>query len=174
MERFVIIVNGWKPLSIITKRSILDIAAALDPPLWSAKSRQTTDQEKRLFAQAGNITGWYWKQIILLFTCSQIYLLALLLCSPLRIFRVDQSRWVLSFPRLMTLHVSWNRVCCFCKLTYFVEIYIVRKCSCFGHSFFLTYCFFATHQITTPEKYLFLSFVFHFNRENFCKRKTTQ
>ena len=29
MERFVIIVNGWKPLTIITKRSILDVAAAL-------------------------------------------------------------------------------------------------------------------------------------------------
>ena len=33
MERFVIIVNGWKPLTIITKRSILDVAAALGPPL---------------------------------------------------------------------------------------------------------------------------------------------
>ena len=33
MERFVIIVNGWKPLTIITKRSVLDVAAALDPPL---------------------------------------------------------------------------------------------------------------------------------------------
>ena len=28
-----IIVNGWKPLIIITKRSILDVAAALDPSL---------------------------------------------------------------------------------------------------------------------------------------------
>ena len=33
MERFVIIINGWKPLTIITKHSILDVAAALDPPL---------------------------------------------------------------------------------------------------------------------------------------------
>ena len=33
MERFVIIVNGWKPLTIITKRSILNVAAALDSPL---------------------------------------------------------------------------------------------------------------------------------------------
>ena len=33
MECFVIIVNGLKPLSIITKQSILDLAAALDPPL---------------------------------------------------------------------------------------------------------------------------------------------
>ena len=30
MERFVIIVNGWKSLTIITKRSILDVAAVLD------------------------------------------------------------------------------------------------------------------------------------------------
>ena len=33
MEHFVIIVNGWKPLTIITKRSILDVVTALDP-LW--------------------------------------------------------------------------------------------------------------------------------------------
>ena len=33
MEHFVIIVNGWKSLTIITKSPILDVAAALDPPL---------------------------------------------------------------------------------------------------------------------------------------------
>ena len=32
------IVNGWKPLTIITKHSILDVAAALDPPLISGES----------------------------------------------------------------------------------------------------------------------------------------
>ena len=48
MERFVIIVNGFQSLTIITKRSIcrlllsvyysiLDVAAALDPPLNSNK-----------------------------------------------------------------------------------------------------------------------------------------
>ena len=35
MERFMIIGNGWKPLTIITKRSILRVAAALDPALRS-------------------------------------------------------------------------------------------------------------------------------------------
>ena len=30
---FVIIINGWKPLTIITKRSILDVAVALNPLL---------------------------------------------------------------------------------------------------------------------------------------------
>ena len=33
MEYFVIIVNGFQPLTIITKSSILDVAAVLDPPL---------------------------------------------------------------------------------------------------------------------------------------------
>ena len=33
MECFVIIVNNLQPLTIMTKRSILDVAAALDPPL---------------------------------------------------------------------------------------------------------------------------------------------
>ena len=33
MEGFVITVNGWKLLTIITKRFILDVAAALDPRL---------------------------------------------------------------------------------------------------------------------------------------------
>ena len=37
MERFVIIVNGFQPLTIITKRSILDVAAALDPPLVDSR-----------------------------------------------------------------------------------------------------------------------------------------
>ena len=34
MEHLVIIVNGWKLLTIITKSSILDVAAVLDPSLW--------------------------------------------------------------------------------------------------------------------------------------------
>ena len=33
MECFMILVNDCKPLTIITKCSILDVAAALDPPL---------------------------------------------------------------------------------------------------------------------------------------------
>ena len=38
MERFMIIVNGWKPLTIITKGSILDFAVVLDPPLSLLRS----------------------------------------------------------------------------------------------------------------------------------------
>ena len=33
MEHFVITVNGFQPLTIITKRSILDVGAALDSPM---------------------------------------------------------------------------------------------------------------------------------------------
>ena len=33
MEHFVIIVNGWKPVTIIKKSFILDVTAVLDPPL---------------------------------------------------------------------------------------------------------------------------------------------
>ena len=33
MEHFVMIVNDFQPLTIITKPSSLDVAAALDPPL---------------------------------------------------------------------------------------------------------------------------------------------
>ena len=33
MERFVIIVNGFQPLTIITKRSNVDVSAVLDPLL---------------------------------------------------------------------------------------------------------------------------------------------
>ena len=34
MELFVIVVNSLQSLTIITKRSILDVAAVLDPNLW--------------------------------------------------------------------------------------------------------------------------------------------
>ena len=37
MERFAIIVNGFQPLTIITKRSILNVAAVLDPLLSRKK-----------------------------------------------------------------------------------------------------------------------------------------
>ena len=39
MERFVIIVNGFQQLTIITKRSILGVAAVLDPSLITSLLR---------------------------------------------------------------------------------------------------------------------------------------
>ena len=41
VELFVIIVNGFQPLTIITKSSTLDVAAALDPPLVTVKQIST-------------------------------------------------------------------------------------------------------------------------------------
>ena len=46
-ECFVVIVNGWKPFTIITKRSILDVAAALDQPLML--TRVTNMQWRRRY-----------------------------------------------------------------------------------------------------------------------------
>ena len=37
MERFVMIVNGFQPLTIMTKRSVLDVAAVPDPTLKPIK-----------------------------------------------------------------------------------------------------------------------------------------
>ena len=48
MECFVIIVNDWKPLTIITKHSILDVAADLDPPLSFHSSILTFVFQERL------------------------------------------------------------------------------------------------------------------------------
>ena len=41
MECFVIIVNGWKPLTIVTKHSILDVVAALDPLLMLIREKES-------------------------------------------------------------------------------------------------------------------------------------
>ena len=60
MERFVIVVHGFQSLSIITKRSIFDVAAVLDPHLrlncidfahifaifLSSKTRDSIQQKK--------------------------------------------------------------------------------------------------------------------------------
>ena len=39
LEGFVIIVSVFQPLTIITKRSILDVAAVLDPPLINSNDK---------------------------------------------------------------------------------------------------------------------------------------
>ena len=54
MERFVIIVYGWKPLTIITKRSILDVAAVLDPPLFIS-----TQKRRLLYIYSNKIISFF-------------------------------------------------------------------------------------------------------------------
>ena len=51
MEHFVIIINDWKPLSIITKRSILDAAAALDPSLDSDRYSEGFSEDLATFTK---------------------------------------------------------------------------------------------------------------------------
>ena len=48
MEHFVIIFNGWKPLTIITKRSILDAAGVLDPRISVHEDQLAHDCNKAL------------------------------------------------------------------------------------------------------------------------------
>ena len=61
---FVITVNDWKLLTIITKHSILDVAAALDPPLGSlehyVKSVQIRTRKNfgfGHFSRSGTLSG---------------------------------------------------------------------------------------------------------------------
>ena len=54
MERFVIIVNSFQPLTIITKRSILDVAAALDPPLFTIRKRYNSMSKRLRFPRLDN------------------------------------------------------------------------------------------------------------------------
>ena len=42
VDRFVIIINGWNPLTITTKSSTLDVAAVLDPSLVTTDLNLTT------------------------------------------------------------------------------------------------------------------------------------
>ena len=68
-----IIVNGWKPLTVITKCSILDVAAVLDPPLiryvfkrifmldWFKSGFHPTWRHLR---RQSNICTYFWKHKI--------------------------------------------------------------------------------------------------------------
>ena len=59
MERFVIIVNGFQSLTIITKSSILDVAAVLDPPLSVMLLYEHKYFQKiQLMQSAENVKKW--------------------------------------------------------------------------------------------------------------------
>ena len=52
IEYFVIIVNGLKPLTIITKCSILGVAAVLDPPMVFYSCFLRSPESTRVYAEA--------------------------------------------------------------------------------------------------------------------------
>ena len=62
MEGLVIIVNGFHPLTIITKRSILDVAAALDSPLnRSVRNLMTSvSHVSRRFTRMRNLSMFFY------------------------------------------------------------------------------------------------------------------
>ena len=55
MEHFVIIVKGWKLLTVITKRSILDVAASLDRPLAIAEIQKPEELWRFFYCLLNNI-----------------------------------------------------------------------------------------------------------------------
>ena len=60
IERFVIVVKGSKPLTIMTKRSILDVAAALDAPLFDLHEDKLNHAiSLKGDTQEGNILTFY-------------------------------------------------------------------------------------------------------------------
>ena len=62
MELFVIIVNGCQPLTIITKCSILDVAAVLDPPLTPLSNRDfiiKSNQNELFFISTQDAFSFY-------------------------------------------------------------------------------------------------------------------
>ena len=66
MECFVIIVNGFQQLTVITKHTILDVAAALDPPcIWRAASKLKEIWEA-FYVSLLNLTPWSRNEIDLL------------------------------------------------------------------------------------------------------------
>ena len=58
MARFVIIVNGWEQLTIITKRSILDVSSALDQPLPDI---QTSEKKLQLCGEKKFNLLYHWQ-----------------------------------------------------------------------------------------------------------------
>ena len=55
MEIFVILINGFQPLTIITKCSILDVTTVLDPPLMDV-GKKTPCQSNSLLLPSSNIS----------------------------------------------------------------------------------------------------------------------
>ena len=76
MERFVIIVNDWKPLTVITKRSILDVTAVLDPPLFCIlRALLQTLPSKTFYVKYCliYITSWLYSNWIHLVCCKVLF-----------------------------------------------------------------------------------------------------
>ena len=81
MGRFVIIVNGFQPLTIITKRSILDVAAVLDPPLSTLEKVIAGNKFVKLSVDISRFScsqiqffSWYITNLSRIESCNAIWL----------------------------------------------------------------------------------------------------
>ena len=98
MERFVLIVNGWKPLTITTKCSILNVAAILDPHLIlllksspSCLSFESSETPSEKICVALTFSVWlpyHWSrliiqnQITIVFYFELCWIFVVCFCSP--------------------------------------------------------------------------------------------
>ena len=98
MERFVIIVIGWKPLTSITKRSILHVAAVLDPPLWTY-----------ITVHLGSVI---WKSKSLYERYEHLYVSLFLECTVLS----NNINYALKLIKLSTIPSSIGNILCFWSL----------------------------------------------------------
>ena len=79
MEIFVILVNGFQPLTIITKCSILDVTAVLDPPLMDVGKKHPVNPTPYCFLP---VISRNWLHVLYcLYTCE--------ICSDSAIFRLS-------------------------------------------------------------------------------------
>ena len=91
MDRFVIIVNGFQSLTIITKRSILDIAVVLDPPLYNWNINRDEISHTLNATTKKQIHEWYYRRYACCFViCRYSYCLRYkyLDFDDLRVFKV--------------------------------------------------------------------------------------
>ena len=104
MECFVIIVNGWKPLTIITKRSILDVAGVLDPPLsifllqysflWRDRTSISNPPQYYFLCLVFGLSFWYNYLFLYNFLLRGVYW-----CSTQKDVRVSGSTRPLAFRK---------------------------------------------------------------------------
>ena len=98
MECFVIIVSSFQPLTIITKHSTLDVAAALDPPLFTNRLNSFSRKGSRIF-RTFKKRGYYY-HLFGLVAASFVYRFFLCVCDHFLLLRIAHV-W-LSVPNLYT------------------------------------------------------------------------
>ena len=111
IERFLKIVNGFQPLTIIIKPSILVVAAALDPPLlftqsnvkWKAKNSELYNIHWKMFKIINSIFHSFILLLCFCFVLFFIYLFFCFLFCSARTKRVPQKTFWYSWLEIQYL-----------------------------------------------------------------------